>query len=61
VEYWYNTPFHSTLGRTPFEVVYGHLPREFGMAQVNESSVPDLAAWIQERGIMMAHLQQQLK
>lgn len=31
-EYWYNTTFHSTLGRTPFKVIYGHLPRELGVA-----------------------------
>ena len=60
-EYWYNTTFHSSLGRTPFEVIYGHLPREFAVTQVEESSVPDLAAWLQERAVMMDHLQQQLK
>lgn len=30
-EYWYNTSFHSVVGRAPFEVIYGHLPREFGV------------------------------
>uniref|UniRef100_A0A8R7Q3H5 Integrase catalytic domain-containing protein n=1 Tax=Triticum urartu TaxID=4572 RepID=A0A8R7Q3H5_TRIUA len=60
-EYWYNTTFHSSLGRTPFEVIYGHLPREFAVTQVEESSVPDLATWLQEREVMAQHLQQQLK
>lgn len=60
-EYWYDTSFHSALGRTPFEVIYGHLLREFAVTQVEESSVPDLAACLQERAIMMDHLQQQLK
>lgn len=60
-EYWYNTSFHSALGRTPFEVIYGHLPREFGIDQVDSSTVPDLAAWFQEREILLDHLQQQLK
>lgn len=60
-EYWYNTSFHSSLGRTPFEVIYGHLPREFGVDQVEDCSVPDLAAWLKEREVMVQHLQQQLK
>uniref|UniRef100_A0A8R7P5F0 Integrase catalytic domain-containing protein n=1 Tax=Triticum urartu TaxID=4572 RepID=A0A8R7P5F0_TRIUA len=50
-EYWYNTSFHSSLGKTPFEVIYGHLPREFGVTQVDTCTVPDLAAWLQERQV----------
>lgn len=60
-EYWYNTCFHSALGRTSFEVVYGHLPREFGVTQLDECDVPDLAAWLQERAVLTEMLQQQLK
>lgn len=25
-EWWYNTNWHSSIGITPYEVVYGHLP-----------------------------------
>lgn len=60
-EYRYNTNFHSALGRTPYEVIYGTLPREFGVTQVDSSTVPDLAAWLQEREVMRDLLQQQLK
>lgn len=49
------------MGRTPFEVIYGHLPREFGLSQVDDCSVPDLAAWLHEREVIREHLQQQLK
>ncbi|XP_073357824.1 uncharacterized protein [Aegilops tauschii subsp. strangulata] len=49
------------FSRTPFEVIYGQLPREFGVDQVEQCSVPDLAAWLREREIMIELLQQQLK
>ncbi|KAL0561342.1 hypothetical protein IC582_001767 [Cucumis melo] len=26
-EYWYNTTYHSSIGITPFQAVYGRLPR----------------------------------
>ena len=29
-EYWYNTTFHSALGKTPFEVLYGQSPAIWG-------------------------------
>lgn len=30
-EFWYNTNWHSATGQTPFEVLYGHPPRYFGL------------------------------
>ena len=30
-EYWYNTAFHTALGHTPFEIMYGHPPRHLGL------------------------------
>jgi len=30
-EFWYNTTFQSALGKTPFEVLYGHSPRHLGI------------------------------
>lgn len=40
---------------------YGHLPREFGIDQVEECSIPDLTTWLHEREVMLQHLQQQFK
>jgi hypothetical protein len=45
---------------TPFEVIYGHSPRDFGVLQLSECKVPDLAAWLKERDIMQQLLQQNL-
>jgi len=56
-KYWYNTYFHLALRRTPFEVIYVHLLREFGISQVEDATLPDLASWLKEREFLMEHLQ----
>jgi hypothetical protein len=38
-EYWYNTTYHSALGKTPLiEALYGQPPRHFGI--VPEDTFP---------------------
>ena len=59
-EYWYNSSFHSALGRTPFEVLYGHEPRHFGVDGVDSCAVPDLETWLQERDAMSQLLKWQV-
>lgn len=51
-EYWYNTTFQSAIGRTPFEVLYGHKPRHFGIINPQECLVPDLEQWLKERNML---------
>lgn len=60
-EFWYNTSPHSTLGKTPFEVLYGHTPRNFGIIDLASCPVPELSEWLQDREDTMALLQQHLR
>jgi transposase InsO family protein len=47
-EYWYNTTYHSALGKTPFEVLYAYSPRHFGLVAPEACGGADLAKWLQE-------------
>jgi transposase InsO family protein len=62
-EFWYNTTVHSTLGKTPFEVLYGHAPRHFGVDVVESCAIPDLQQWLRDRdqmlGLLRLHLLRQ--
>jgi hypothetical protein len=59
-EFWYNTSFHSTLGRSPFEVLYGHSPRHFGIQSADACNHQDLSSWLQERVVMQTLVKQHL-
>lgn len=61
-EYWYNTSGHSALdGKSPFEVLYGHPPRHFGLSSADACTVSDLKSWLQDRAVVLSLLQHHLE
>jgi hypothetical protein len=62
-EFWYNTTFHSALGKSPFEVSYGYKPKHFGLQDLSvhtSDMVPDLETWLKEKDDMQRLIQQNL-
>lgn len=59
-EFWYNSSYHSSLDRSPFEVLYGFPPRHFGLNSTAATPVSDLNSWLDERVVMIALIQQHL-
>lgn len=59
-EFWYNTSEHSALGKSPFEVLYGHSPRHFGLTDDMVSPVSDVTKLLEERSTMLAAVRQHL-
>jgi transposase InsO family protein len=59
-EFWYNTCPHSTLGTSPFEVLYGHSPLHFGLTDNGQCTVPDLHELLKERQLMLQQVQMHL-
>lgn len=46
-KYWYNTSYHTPIDRSPFEALYGHPPRHFGISGTDSSSAVSLDQWLQ--------------
>ncbi|XP_020190538.1 uncharacterized protein [Aegilops tauschii subsp. strangulata] len=59
-EFWYNTSYHSVLKSSAFEVLYGHKPRFFGITNIADDTVSDLAAWTKDRATVLPSLKQHL-
>lgn len=59
-KYWYNTMFYSTLGTTPFQVLYGHRRRSLGIPDPSSMTITDLSVWLTERNMLHKLIHQQL-
>lgn len=59
-EFWYNTNWHSSLGKTPFEVIYGRQPRYFGITATDRIASADIQAWLQDHSLVIASVRQHL-
>jgi hypothetical protein len=56
-EFWYNTNWHASLGKSPFELLYGHQPRYFGITASDQIATADIEAWLRERTLVLASAQ----
>jgi hypothetical protein len=59
IEFWYNTCSHSTLGRSPFEALFGRQPRLMGLSP-QPSARGKLDDWLNERANMNELIRPQL-
>jgi transposase InsO family protein len=59
-EFWYNTSWHSSLGHSPFFVLYGHHPKHFGVTAADATQPASLDDWLQERSLIQSVIQQHL-
>jgi hypothetical protein len=59
-EFWYNTNWNASLEKSPFELMYGHQPRYFGITTSGQIVLADIAAWLRERTLVLASAQQHL-
>lgn len=59
-EYWYNTTYHASTKRTPFEIVYGRQPPNLVSYPEGDSPNAEVDRELVERDIMLKELKETL-
>ncbi|KAJ9543643.1 hypothetical protein OSB04_023350 [Centaurea solstitialis] len=59
-ELWYNTTFHSSTGKTPFQIVYGRKPPAIVRYSLGETRVEQVAADLVDRDEALVQLKHHL-
>lgn len=59
-EFWYNTNWHSSLNKSPFEVLYGQSPNYFGVSANSAIANDDVQQWLASRKVVLAYVRQHL-
>ncbi|KAF5805262.1 putative nucleotidyltransferase, Ribonuclease H [Helianthus annuus] len=60
-EWWYNTTFHLSLGKTPFEALYGYSPPLHIPYIPRDATVGEVDEFLQDRETTLTLLKQSLQ
>lgn len=59
-EYWYNTSFHSSLQKTPFEAMYGYPPPAISEYSLPDAITPEAVEFLTDRQAFLQQLKSNL-